>query len=70
LPVPQINKEAAKANIERRIQAFGMCTPGREVSDTREFVGFGASEILSFGVHAGLIDAAVPACDGAVIVTS
>lgn len=71
LPVPQINKDAVKANIENRIKAWGMCTPKREVLDTREFVGFGASEILSFGLHAGLIDAVVLACDGAgtVIVT-
>ena len=48
-----------------------MCTPRREVSDTREFVGFGASELLSFGLSAGLLDAVVLACDGAgtVIVT-
>jgi putative methanogenesis marker protein 8 len=70
-PIPDINKESVKANIEHRIRAFGMCTPRREVLDTREFVGFGASEILSFGLHAGLIDAVVLACDGAgtVVVT-
>ncbi len=71
-PVPQINNDAVKANIERRIQSFGMCTPRRKVTETREFVGFGASEILSFGVHAGIIDAVVLACDGTgtVIVTA
>jgi putative methanogenesis marker protein 8 len=39
--------------------------------DKREFVGFGASELLSFGLHKGLIDAVVLACDGAgtVVVT-
>jgi putative methanogenesis marker protein 8 len=70
-PVPDISKESVKANIEHRIKAFGMCTARREVVDNREFVGFGASEILSFGLHAGLIDAVVLACDGAgtVIVT-
>ncbi len=70
-PVPAITKDAIKANIEHRIKAFGMCTPDREILDTREFVGFGASELLSFGLSAGLIDAAVLACDGAgtVIVT-
>jgi len=48
-----------------------MCTPRREVSDTKPFVGFGASELLSFGLSAGLLDAVVLACDGAgtVIVT-
>ncbi|MDD1719740.1 MAG: DUF2099 family protein [Methanoregulaceae archaeon] len=71
-PVPEITKEAVKANIEHRIKAFGMCTPGREVLDTREFVGFGASEILSSALRSGTIDAVVLACDGAgtVIVTS
>lgn len=71
LPVPEINKEAVKANIENRIRAWGMCTPKRDVLDSRQFVGFGASEILSFGLHAGLVDAVVLACDGAgtVIVT-
>jgi putative methanogenesis marker protein 8 len=71
LPVTSMTKDAIKANIEHRIRAFGMCTPDREVSDTREFVGFGASELLSFGLYAGLIDAAVLVCDGAgtVVVT-
>ena len=70
-PIPDIKKDSVKANIEHRIRAFGMCTPKREVLDNREFVGFGASEILSFGLHAGLVDAVVLACDGAgtVIVT-
>jgi len=64
-PIPSITKDAIRANIEHRIQAFGMCTPDREVQDTREFVGFGASELLSFGLRAGLLDAVVLACDGA-----
>jgi putative methanogenesis marker protein 8 len=70
-PIPAITKDAIKKNIEHRIKAFGMCTEDREVLDSREFVGFGASELLSFGLHTGLIDAAVLACDGAgtVIVT-
>jgi putative methanogenesis marker protein 8 len=70
-PVPAITKDAIRQNIEHRIKAFGMCTENREVLDTREFVGFGASELLSFGLYAGLIDAVVLACDGAgtVIVT-
>lgn len=64
-PVPKITPDTVRANIEARIKAFGMCTPQREVTDNREFVGFGASELLSFASHAGLIDAAVLACDGA-----
>jgi putative methanogenesis marker protein 8 len=70
-PIPEMNKEHIAANIRYRIAAFGMCTPDRQVEDDREFVGFGASEILSFGMKMGLIDAVVLACDGAgtVIVT-
>jgi putative methanogenesis marker protein 8 len=70
-PIPDISADSVKSNIEHRIRAFGMCTPDRDVLDNREFVGFGASELLSFGLHAGLIDAAVLACDGAgtVVVT-
>jgi putative methanogenesis marker protein 8 len=64
-PVPAITREAVKANIENRIRSFGMCTARREVVDNREFVGFGASELISFGLHAGLLDAAVLVCDGA-----
>jgi putative methanogenesis marker protein 8 len=64
-PVPEITPEAIKANIEHRIRAFGMCTPQREILDTRPFVGFGASELISFGIQSGLLDAAVIACDGA-----
>jgi putative methanogenesis marker protein 8 len=70
-PIPAITKDAIRANIEHRIKAFGMCTANREVLDSREFVGFGASELLSFGLKIGFIDAVVLACDGAgtVVVT-
>lgn len=70
-PIPAITKDSIKMNIEHRIKAFGMCTENREVLDIREFVGFGASELLSFGLRVGIIDAAVLVCDGAgtVIVT-
>ncbi|HOT02781.1 MAG TPA: DUF2099 family protein [Methanolinea sp.] len=71
-PIPSIDRESVRANIEHRIASFGMCTPERVVEETREFVGFGASEILAFGLEAGLIDAVVLACDGAgsVVVTT
>jgi putative methanogenesis marker protein 8 len=70
-PISTLDKESVKANIEYRINTWGMCTPRREVSDTRPFVGFGASELLSFGLSVGLLDAVVLACDGAgtVVVT-
>ncbi len=64
-PIMHIDCGSVKANIEHRIAAFGMCTPRRRVRETREFVGFGASELLSFGLGAGLIDAVVIVCDGA-----
>lgn len=65
VPVSDFTPEAIRANIENRIRSFGMCTAGREVTDRRDFVGFGASELLSSALRAGLIDAAVLACDGA-----
>jgi putative methanogenesis marker protein 8 len=65
VPVADFTPEAIRANIENRIRSFGMCTEGREVTDNRDFVGFGASELLSAALRAGLIDAAILACDGA-----
>lgn len=64
-PVPRITQDAVRANIEHRMKSFGMCTSRRDVLDTREFVGFGATELLGFASKTGLIDAAVLACDGA-----
>ena len=71
-PLSALDKESVKANIEYRIRTWGMCTPRREVTDTRPFVGFGASEVLSFGLSSGLLDAGVLASDGAgtVVATS
>jgi putative methanogenesis marker protein 8 len=65
VPVTDFTPEAIRANIENRIRSFGMCTERREVKDDRDFVGFGASELLSSAIRAGLLDAAVLACDGA-----
>jgi len=64
-PIPLITKENVAKNITHRIRSFGMCTSRREVVEKKEFVGFGASELLSFALHAGLLDAVVLACDGA-----
>ncbi|MDD1715685.1 MAG: DUF2099 family protein, partial [Methanolinea sp.] len=64
-PVHEINPVAVRENIEHRIRSFGMCTPDRTVELSGEFVGFGASEILSAGLTGGLIDCAVIAGDGA-----
>jgi len=65
VPVTDFTPVAIKANIENRIRSFGMCTERREVTDERDFVGFGASELLSSAIRANLLDAAVLACDGA-----
>ena len=65
VPVTDFTPDAIRANIEHRIRSFGMCTGEREVTDTRDFVGFGASELLASALRAGLIEAAVLACDGA-----
>ena len=64
-PVSETTPENIRGNIEHRIKSWGMCTPERTVVDTKPFVGFGASEILSFGLSAGLLDAIVLATDGA-----
>jgi putative methanogenesis marker protein 8 len=64
-PVDAITREAVRANIEHRIRSFGMCTPDRNVLADRDFVLFGASELLSSAVRQGLLDCAVLACDGA-----
>jgi putative methanogenesis marker protein 8 len=64
-PVHPITQEAVKENIEHRIRSFGMCSADRQVLSSGEFVGFGASELISFGLSEGLFDAAVIACEGA-----
>ncbi|NTV00505.1 MAG: DUF2099 family protein [Methanoregulaceae archaeon] len=64
-PVHPITPEAVKENIEHRIRSFGMCTGDRQVLASGEYVGFGASELISFGLSAGTFDAAVIACEGA-----
>jgi putative methanogenesis marker protein 8 len=64
-PVDPITSDAVQENISHRIRAFGMCTDRRKVLMSGDFVGFGASEVISYGLSAGVFDAAVIACDGA-----
>jgi putative methanogenesis marker protein 8 len=64
-PVHDITPDSVKENWENRILTFGMCTDKREVLGKGEFVGFGASELLSAGLRFGLVDCAVIASDGA-----
>jgi putative methanogenesis marker protein 8 len=72
LPVDEITPDAVRANIEHRMKSWGMCQPHRKVCGSMDFVGFGASELISCGILSGSLDAAVLACDGAgtVIVTT
>jgi putative methanogenesis marker protein 8 len=65
LPVNEITPQAVRENIEHRIRSFGMCSRDRQLLMTGDFVGFGASELISFGLSAGIFDAAVIACEGA-----
>jgi len=71
VPVTDFTSEAIRANIEHRIASFGMCTAARDLLSDRDFVLFGASELLSTALRAGLVSAVVLACDGAgtVVVT-
>jgi putative methanogenesis marker protein 8 len=71
VPVTDFSPDAIRANIEHRIASFGMCTGARDLLSDRDFVLFGASELLATALRAGLISAVVLACDGAgtVIVT-
>lgn len=64
-PVNNITPDAVRKNIQNRIECYGMFTAGREIYSDDPFVGFGASEVISTALTAGLIDAAVIACDGA-----
>jgi putative methanogenesis marker protein 8 len=64
-PVHEITPEAVRENIEHRIRSFGMCSRDRQLLMSGDFVGFGASELISFGLSAGVFDAAVIACEGA-----
>jgi putative methanogenesis marker protein 8 len=65
LPVDPITPERVRENIEHRIRTFGLCTPERQVFQRGEFVGFGASELLSFALVQDILDCTVIACDGA-----
>ena len=65
IPVHRITPEAVSENFSNRISSYGMCTPERQVRGSGEFVGFGASELISAGLNLGILDCAVIACDGA-----
>lgn len=64
-PVIEMTTESVRANIENRINVFGMCTKDRSLESTDDFVIFGASELISAAIASGMVDSAVLACDGA-----
>ena len=64
-PVHLITPKAVEENFSNRIAVYGMCTSEREILGSGEFVGFGASELMSAGLKLGIIDCAVIASDGA-----
>lgn len=66
----ELNERVVKANVEFRIQDFGLCTADREV-ESEVFVGFGASETFMTALRRGLLDATVTVCEGAgTVITS
>ena len=68
--IKELNEKTVKANVEFRIQDFGMCTADREV-ELEVFVGFGASETFMTALRWGLLDATVTVCEGAgTVITS
>jgi putative methanogenesis marker protein 8 len=64
-PVINFTKDEIRDNIEFRIKEFGMFTKDRKVILKEDFVPFGSSELISFGIRNSLIDSAVIVCDGA-----
>lgn len=68
--IKEITKEAAKENIEFRIEDFGMCTANR-ILRMKDFLSFGVSETLGTLLDEGIIDCAVIVSEGCgtVIVT-
>ena len=70
VPIDEITPESVARNIQNRIDAYGMFTARRQIFSQDTFVGFGASELLSTALQAGIIDAAIIACDGAGMVVT
>jgi putative methanogenesis marker protein 8 len=64
-PVLDMTPEEIRVNIEERIRTFGYCTKDREISQTSDFVLFGASELLSCALSSGILDSVVIVCEGA-----
>lgn len=70
-PVHEFDKESIRNNIENRIKKVGMFTKGRIVISDKDFVPFGASEMIAAGMREKMIRGAVIVCDGAgTVITS
>jgi len=61
--IKEITPEAAKENIEFRIQDFGMCTADRKLR-MKDFLSFGVSETLGTLLDENIIDCAVIVSEG------
>lgn len=59
----ELTKDFIKWNMEKRIKAFGMCTPQR-VLKMEDYLSFGISEILRTNTEMGLIDCVVGVVEG------
>ncbi|MDD1673568.1 MAG: DUF2099 family protein [Methanomicrobiales archaeon] len=64
-PVTEMTSDAIRANMEERIRGYGMCTDRRQLISDRDFVLFGASELISNALQKHILDCAVIVCDGA-----
>ncbi len=68
--IERIDTEIIRANIQQRIDDFGLFTERRDIEQD-SFVGFGTSEIFMTALKKGLLDAVVTVCEGAgTVVTS
>lgn len=66
------SRETVESVLKSHIEELGMYGPGRVLELSERPVSFGASEMISDGMKAGLVDAAVVVCEGAgtVVATS
>lgn len=62
-PVKTFSKEEIKRNVEFRIKKLGMFTKNRIVVSDEDFVAFGSSELISFGLKKSIIECAVIVSD-------
>ena len=62
--IDELTPQAARENIEFRIDSFGYCTKERELELEDQFVAVGLSEIISTNIANGSLDCLVGACDG------